>query len=116
MWLRRELTTIKKGAASISSYLNRISVLLDEIAMSGKPMDDDDLVFMTLDGLGPEYTGLVTSITSNKAMSAEFANLQGMLTDHERRLEAEHQIPTLLLPMANAATKKLPTSSRTGQR
>lgn len=46
------LTTIKKGASSISSYLNCISVLANEISMLGKPMEDDDLVFMMIDGFG----------------------------------------------------------------
>jgi len=44
----------QEGAQSIDTYLNRISVLADEIVMSGKPVDDDDLVFLTLDGLGPD--------------------------------------------------------------
>lgn len=65
---------------------------------------DDDLVFVTLDGSGPEYSGFVTSITSNRAMSVDFADLQGMLTDHERRLEAEEHISTPLFPTENLAT------------
>lgn len=70
--------------------------------MSRKPVDDDDLVFLTLDGLGPEYT--VASIIANKSVSLEFVDLQGILTDHKRRLESEQSIHTLLLPTANVAT------------
>lgn len=46
MWLRRELTTIKKWTSSITSYLSHISVLAGhacKIAKSGKPMEDNDL-------------------------------------------------------------------------
>lgn len=51
-------------------------------------MEEDDVVFFTLGGLGLKYSSFVISITTNRAISMYFVDLQEMLAYHERWLEA----------------------------
>jgi hypothetical protein len=47
---------------NISDYSTKLKNLIDVIAFIGAPLDDADLVVMTLNGLGKYYSQFHTSI------------------------------------------------------
>ncbi|XXG59573.1 hypothetical protein AAC387_Pa04g1633 [Persea americana] len=70
--LKTQLQNIKKGSQSISDYLHRIKHLSDSLAVVSSPVDADDLVLYTLNGLPVEYNSFKTSIcTRSSAISIE---------------------------------------------
>jgi hypothetical protein len=54
------LTTTKKGDLSIATYIDKMHALGDELATSGKLIDDDDLISYILTGLDFEYNSVIT--------------------------------------------------------
>ncbi|KAF6165986.1 hypothetical protein GIB67_012883 [Kingdonia uniflora] len=55
MQLKDQIHSVKKGMFSASKYLLNIKQLSDRLAYVGKPMDDVDLVLVTLNGLPSEF-------------------------------------------------------------
>jgi len=48
---------------NISDYSTKVKNLVDVLASIGTPVDDEDLVVVTLNGLGKNYNQFRTSIT-----------------------------------------------------
>ena len=61
----QELQCSSKNNNSISDYCDQIKNLTDQLAIVNNPLSDSDLVMYLLQGLGPEYDFVVTSITSH---------------------------------------------------
>ncbi|XP_070660545.1 uncharacterized protein [Malus domestica] len=53
--LKSDLQTIKKGADSMTQYLQRIKKARDYLAAAGVNFDDEDIVILALNGLSAEY-------------------------------------------------------------
>ncbi len=51
-----------KNKMNISDYSTKVKNLADALASIGAPIDDEDLVAMTLNGLGKYYNQFPTSI------------------------------------------------------
>jgi hypothetical protein len=49
----------KKGEVSITTYFSTMRGYADEMAATGKPLDDDDIVSYILNGLGVDYNSLI---------------------------------------------------------
>lgn len=64
MQIRMELTTIQKKDMKIADYFRKIKRLGDTLAAIGKRVEDEELIAYMLQGLGPDYDSLVTSITT----------------------------------------------------
>lgn len=62
--------------------------LMEALAMSGTAVSDEEIVMITLEGLGVEYDSFVTSFTSIPSNLVSFQELQGMLSDQERWMKA----------------------------
>ena len=84
--IESQLQCFSKNNTSISDYCNRIKNLADQLAITGDPLSDSDLVLYLLHGLGPEYDYVVTSITSHSDLLS-FDEVQSLLMTHESRLE-----------------------------
>ncbi len=54
--------SLQKNKMNISDYSTKLKNLIDVIAFIGAPLDDADLVVMTLNGLGKYYSQFHTSI------------------------------------------------------
>ena len=59
-----KLASLKKGTDTVSVYFRRAKILADTMATAGRPLPPEDFVPYLLAGLGLEYDGLVTSVTS----------------------------------------------------
>ena len=55
MSLKTHLMNNPCNARNMSDYLRDIRITADELAIAGQPVSDDDLVILTLSGLGEEF-------------------------------------------------------------
>uniref|UniRef100_A0A2N9J1Y5 Retrotransposon Copia-like N-terminal domain-containing protein n=1 Tax=Fagus sylvatica TaxID=28930 RepID=A0A2N9J1Y5_FAGSY len=53
--LRHDLLTVKGEGLSISDFVDKINQIADNLALAGKPVDDDELVNIILNNVGPAY-------------------------------------------------------------
>ncbi|GMP43064.1 hypothetical protein CsSME_00012575 [Camellia sinensis var. sinensis] len=60
--IKNRLTHLTKGSKSIEEYLTQIKELADQLALASSPMDDEDLVLLTLNGLPDEFDALKTTV------------------------------------------------------
>jgi len=61
---------------NISDYSTKVKNLVDVLASIGVPVNDEDLVVMTLNGLGKDYSQFRTSIIVRET----FPNFQDLIT------------------------------------
>ncbi len=63
MQLKQKLHYLQKNKMNISDYSTKVKKLADALASIAAPVDDEDLVVVTLNGLGKDYSQFRTSIT-----------------------------------------------------
>jgi hypothetical protein len=56
MQLKQELHNLQKNKMNINDYSTKVKNLADVLAFIGAPVDDKDLVAVTLNGLGKDYS------------------------------------------------------------
>ncbi len=76
MQLKQELHNLQKNKMNINDYSTKVKNLADALASIGAPVDDEDLVVVTLNGLGKDYSQFRTSI----AVRETFPNFQDLIT------------------------------------
>jgi hypothetical protein len=74
--LKQELHNLQKNKMNISDNSTKVKNLIDALASIGAPVGDEDLVAMTLNGLGKDYSQFRTSIAIRKT----FPNFQDLIT------------------------------------
>ncbi|KAK1682449.1 hypothetical protein QYE76_043297 [Lolium multiflorum] len=62
--LRRQLNELKKREMSDALYIGKLKAIVDELAMAGKKLDDDDIIDAVVHGLDAEYNPLVEAINA----------------------------------------------------
>ena len=62
MTLRKQLHHMKKDTLSMAKYLQQFKSLADQLAASGSPVNEDDLIACVLDGLPSVYRPFTSSI------------------------------------------------------
>ena len=62
--MRFALTNTKKGTMTMAQYFSKMKRYSDELAETGKILDDEEIVSYILNGLDSDYTLLVLSIMS----------------------------------------------------
>jgi hypothetical protein len=76
MQLKQELHNLQKNKMNINDYFTKVKNLADALASIGAPIDDEDLVVVTLNGLGKDYSQFRTLIAIQKT----FPNFQDLIT------------------------------------
>jgi hypothetical protein len=56
MQLKQELHNLQKNKMNINDYSTKVKNLADVLAFIGAPVDDKDLMAVTLNGLGKDYS------------------------------------------------------------
>ncbi len=59
---RLSLITLKKGDMTVANYVGKMRALADELAVTGKVVDDDDLISYIIAGLDEDYEPVIQSI------------------------------------------------------
>jgi hypothetical protein len=85
MQLKQELHNLQKNKMNISDYFTKVKNLADALASIGALVDDEDLVAMTLNGFGKDYSQFRTSIAIRKTFP-NFQNLITLLISEEMRV------------------------------
>jgi hypothetical protein len=62
MQFKQELHNLQKNKMNINDYSRKVENLANVLASIGAPVDDEDLVAMTLNGLGKDYSQFRTLI------------------------------------------------------
>jgi hypothetical protein len=70
---------------NISDYSTKVKNLVDALASIGTPVDDEDLVAVTLNGLGKDYSQFCTSIAVRKTFP-DFQDLIILLISEEMKI------------------------------
>jgi hypothetical protein len=76
MQFKQELYNLQKNKMNISDYSIKVKNLADALASIGTHVDDEDLVAVTLNGLGKYYSQFCISIVVRET----FPNFQDLIT------------------------------------
>jgi hypothetical protein len=76
MQLKQELHNLQKNKMNINDYSTKVKNLADVFASIRAPINDEDLVVVTLNGLGKYYSQFRTSIVVRET----FPNFQDLIT------------------------------------
>nr|KYP44054.1 hypothetical protein KK1_034478 [Cajanus cajan] len=82
MSLKEPLSSITKGTSNVNEYLRSLHVIDDELALIGHPIDDLDLVIISLNGLGPSLCEFTATICT-RDIPLMFDELFDKLIDFE---------------------------------
>ncbi len=85
MQLKQELHNLQKNKMNISDYSTNVKNLEDVLTSIGAPINDEDLMAMTLNGLGKDYSKFCTSIVVRKTF-LHFQDLITLLINEEMRI------------------------------
>jgi hypothetical protein len=61
---RAKLANTRKGKLSMVSYYAKMKEFVNEMAVTGKQLEDDDVISYILTGLDAEYNDLVENVRS----------------------------------------------------
>jgi hypothetical protein len=62
MQLKQKLHNLQKNKMNIGDYSTKVKTLTDALAYIGALVDDEDLMVVTLNGVGKDYIQFRTSI------------------------------------------------------
>jgi hypothetical protein len=85
MQLKQKWHNLQKNKMNINDYSTKVKNLVDALASIGAPINDEDLVAMTLNGLGKDYNPFRTSIAVRKTFP-DFQDLITLLISEEMRV------------------------------
>uniref|UniRef100_A0A2N9EQM2 Uncharacterized protein n=1 Tax=Fagus sylvatica TaxID=28930 RepID=A0A2N9EQM2_FAGSY len=111
--LRHDLLTVKGEGLSISDFVDKINQIADNLALAGKPVDDDELVNIILNNVGPAYEVTVSSAQARDT-SISYDDLVALLLNAEMRLKAQ-QTPSLEASPTAMYTPKATQSNNRGR-
>jgi hypothetical protein len=111
MQLKQQVSNMKKGSQTISTYFQKAQGLSHLLAAVGKLIEASELVSHILAGLGAEYDPLVTSVTTRQD-SISLNDLYGFMLSYELRLEQHKSALEINISIANMAQRQSPVYSR----
>lgn len=94
MQLQLQLQTQKKGELTIDAYFLKMRKLADQLAASGKPIADDDLIMHILSGFGTEFDAVVVNLP-NRYDILNLQEVQFAFQAHEIRLANQSSLSYL---------------------
>ncbi|RWW67963.1 hypothetical protein BHE74_00024549 [Ensete ventricosum] len=86
------LMNTKQEGSTIADYLQNINIIIDDTALIGHNLSDDEVIVHTLNGLGAEYKELAAAIRAHDS-SLSFEEPHDKLTDYEIYLKREDRAP-----------------------
>lgn len=60
--MREILSNLKRESCPVSDYMREIKSINYDLAISGSPLSNEELIIKTLSGLGPEYKEISAAI------------------------------------------------------
>ncbi|KAL9668585.1 hypothetical protein QQ045_006121 [Rhodiola kirilowii] len=84
--LRSQLFRTMRGDLTISAYLDKIKRLADNLALSGSPVSDSDLLTIIMTNVGPLYENTVAAVQARET-PITYPDLEALLLSAEQRLQ-----------------------------
>ncbi|CAN6694851.1 unnamed protein product [Malus baccata var. baccata] len=106
--LRSRLRTITKGDSTAAVYLQQIEEIADALASADAPVEDSELIFVTLHGLPPDYDSFIDAIQFRLG-STTIDELHGLLLSKELQLNSRKKTSSASIQAFNASPGLLPT-------
>ncbi|XP_050147571.1 uncharacterized protein LOC126622946 [Malus sylvestris] len=91
LFFRNELLQTKNSDLLVADYLDRMNVIVDNLALAGQPVSDDELVQIVLNNLGPAFE-MTVSVAQAYDTPITYLTLEVLLLTIERRM-LEHAAP-----------------------
>jgi hypothetical protein len=77
------LSTTRKGNLNVAQYVGKMKALADDMASTGKKLDEEDLVGYILAGLDSDFDSMTSAVAAHdKPISV--SELYGQLVYHEQ--------------------------------
>lgn len=90
--LKRQLQCLHQGSKTCSEYLQFAKNCANQLAVIGKPTDDEDLIFFVISGLNSTFNTFVTTISvTTRDNPLSFQDFQDELLNHEMLLNQQQQ-------------------------
>lgn len=102
--LKTQLQCIKKGAQSISEFIQRIKTIFDNLTVAACAVDDKDLIIHTLDGLPPKYAPFMISIQT-RSSPIFIEELHVLLSFRNSTLSLSHNHSQITFPLLFSYSK-----------
>ena len=90
--LLSKLMVTKQEGSTITDYLQNIKVIIDDLALIGHSLCDEEIIIHTLNGLGDDYKELAAAIRACDS-PISFEELYDKLTDYEMYLKRADKLP-----------------------
>ncbi|KAF2301796.1 hypothetical protein GH714_029391 [Hevea brasiliensis] len=84
--LREKLSRTKRDSRPVAEYLQLVKSIAEELSLCGSPVNDVDLIFHVLGGIGSEFRDIAAAIHARDTVIS-FDELQDKLLDHELYLK-----------------------------
>jgi hypothetical protein len=81
------LVETKKNDMSAEKYFAKMKTIAQELAVAGKPLDDDEIVWHVLKGLGSSYNQLIVAVRANPGTT--LADLFSQVEAFDRMLPSD---------------------------
>ncbi|XP_068308687.1 uncharacterized protein [Pyrus communis] len=85
--MRTELMNTARGNLSIADYLDNVNAIADNLALSGAPVSESDLVAIIMSKVGPQYETTVASAQARDT-PITYNSLEALLLSAEQRYNA----------------------------
>ncbi|KAM2888044.1 hypothetical protein FF1_011830 [Malus domestica] len=96
------------GESSAALFLQRIEEIADTLASAGAPVDDYELISVTLHGLPPEFDSFGDAVQF-RVVSTTLDELHGLLLSKEIQIENRKKFSSTPIQAFNTSTGILPT-------
>ena len=90
--LLSNLMKTKQEGSTIADYLQTIKVIIDDLALIGHSLSDEEVLIHTLNGLGGEYKELAVALRARDS-PISFEELYDKLIDYETYLKRDDRLP-----------------------
>ncbi|KAB2595187.1 hypothetical protein D8674_030637 [Pyrus ussuriensis x Pyrus communis] len=93
---------------SITEYVDKLTNFADQLALARKPIDDDDLMELILNGVGPAFESNVTSVKARENpmslddMVALLLSAESRIEDYNTTFSLDHTTTALFAPFGSS--------------
>ncbi|XP_015168003.1 uncharacterized protein [Solanum tuberosum] len=103
--LHDRLAHLAKETLHVADYLHQVRSLCDELATSGAPVSNEELIVKILTGLGPEFREISAAIRARDS-AISYPELYEKLLDHELFIKHEEANKPLSTPITAAIAQQ----------
>jgi len=88
--LKKQLQTLSQGPKTCSEFLQIAKSTADQLAATGNPVPDEELISFVLNGLNPPFTSFITTYSfATREHQISFGDFQDELLSHEMLLNQQ---------------------------